>query len=118
MDEVTRIWASREIGCIVSLGTGIPADGDIGKNLTPLFHTLKSMSLDTEKTAREFKHEMGSRYPEKKLYFRFNPNGLADIGLEEWKELGRVNVATRDYMIDQREELLLCAKQMCYHDGV
>ena len=118
MSEVANIWEGREIGCIISLGTGIPADRDIGKNFVSLFDTMRRISLGTEETAAEVQREMRSRYPGKKVLYRFNPPGLAGVGLEEWKEFDRVSVATHCYMVTQEEELLLCARRLCHRDGV
>jgi hypothetical protein len=34
--EAMDIWPTVPIGCIVSIGTGVPAFQDIGRTLTPL----------------------------------------------------------------------------------
>ena len=118
MEEVADIWPSREIGSIISLGTGVPMDRDVGRTIQPLLETLKSMALDTEKTAREFNEDMRSRYQGKRIYFRFNPTGLGNVELEEWKELERVHVATRNYLNVQKGNVLLCASQLHCPIGV
>ena len=113
MDEVSHLWPNEKIGCIVSVGTGVPASKDIGRWIKPLFETLKSMALDTEKVAREFENDMRSRHEGENTYFRFNvPSGLEQIGLEEWKHFDTVKVATLDYLNDQWSKVDVCASQI------
>lgn len=114
VEEARHIWpASREIGCIVSVGTGILASRDIGRTIQPLFESLKGMATDTEKTAREFKEEMKHKYGVNQVYFRFNvQNGLEQVGLEEWKELDRTKVATEEYLIHEWSQVDTCATQL------
>lgn len=114
MDEAGTIWPGRKIGCIVSIGTGVPECKDVGRTIRPLFATLAAMSVDTENVAREFKNEMESKNPNCKLYFRFNvQHGLQQVSLEEWKEFDRTKIATHDYLNDHWKEVDLCATQIC-----
>lgn len=118
MEEASYIWPEEKFGCIVSIGTGVPAIEDIGRRIVPLVKTLKNISLDTEKVGREFEKEMGSRFKGQNVYFRFNvQHGLERVALEEWKELDRVKVATQDYLNEQRSRVELCASQICDSSG-
>lgn len=114
VEEARHLWpASREIGCIVSVGTGTLASGDIGRTIQPLFESLKGMATDTEKTAREFKEEMKHKYGVNQVYFRFNvQHGLEQVSLEEWKELDRTKVATEEYLIHEWSQVDTCASQL------
>ncbi len=115
IDEARHIWQpTREIGCIVSIGTGVHASRDVGRTLKPLFESLKDIATDTERVAREFREETKHRYGvEQKVYFRFNvQHGLEDVGLEEWKELDRTKLATQDYTSDKSSEIAACASQL------
>ena len=113
MDEVTHIWPTRKVGCIVSIGTGIQPSSDVGKSLKPLLETLKIMATDTEQVAREFKEEFEARHKERKVYFRFNvQQGLGQVRLEEWREFDRVTVATQDYLRENWREVESCASQI------
>jgi len=114
MDECANLWPSRNIGCIVSIGTGIPPSKDVGRTLSPLFDSLKALATETEKTAREFSHEMRRTYgANQKIYYRFNVReGLGNIGLEEWKHFDRIRVATRDYLDEVRSQIDDCASQL------
>lgn len=121
MEEARHIWpGSREIGCIVSVGTGILASRDIGRTIRPLFESLTVMATDTEKTAREFKEEMKHKYGvNQKVYFRFNvQHGLKQVGLEEWKELDRTKVATKEYLTNEWSQVDACAAQLHQPTGM
>jgi hypothetical protein len=99
LDEASHIWPKRKVGCIVSIGTGVPSSINVGKKLKPLIECLKSMSTDTEEIAKEMRKEMVRKYVEdNSVYFRFNvTNGLENVSLEEWKRLDTVKVATEEY---------------------
>lgn len=119
MEEAGYIWPKRKIGCIVSIGTGVPECKDVGRKIKPLFETLKAMSVDTEKVAREFKADIRSKYLEQNLYFRFNvQQGLGQVGLEEWKEFDRTKVATEDYLSEHWDEVDSCASRICEPSGM
>lgn len=116
IDETSHIWPSggREVGCIVSIGTGVLTSGDVGRTIKPLFDKLTQMAIDTEKIAGEFEEETKSKYGvDQKVSFRFNvQNGLERIGLEEWKEMDRTKVATQDYTRSCWSKLETCASQI------
>ena len=116
MDEVAHIWPDRQIDCVVSIGTGVPASYNVGRKIQHLIPALKEIAVDTEKVAREFKEEMRSRLD---IYFRFNvQHGLEEVRLEEWKYLNRVKVATQDYLREYWKEVDLCASQICKPVGM
>ncbi|KAI9854152.1 MAG: hypothetical protein M1813_001359, partial [Trichoglossum hirsutum] len=114
LDETRHIWPQREIGCIVSVGTGILASKDVGRTIKPLFESLKDIATDTEKVAGEFREEMKHKYGiEQKVYFRFNvQHGLEQVALEEWKEMDRTRVATHGYVMQERSQIEACASQL------
>ena len=112
-EEATHIWPSRDIGCIVSVGTGMVGDRDIGRSLKPLFETLQAISTDTEKVAREVKEDLHHRYRDQDVYFRFNiQHGLQDVSLEEWKEMERIQTVTEDYLQENWRRMNACASQI------
>lgn len=103
--EAEEIWtnATRRIQCIVSIGTGLSRDVDIGNNLAQLAQKLKDMAVETETTEMRFRKNvkdrgMGDRY------FRFNvQKGLEDVGLDEHNEIGRIeNVTVYKYLSEDR----------------
>ena len=87
---------------------------DLGTNYKSLFESLAEIATDTEKVARKFEEEMKSKYgTEQQIYFRFNvQNGLADVGLEEWREMGRTQGVTREYLKRQWTQVERCVSQL------
>jgi Patatin-like phospholipase len=116
LEEASNIWPQRAIGCIVSIGTGALPSSDMKTSVKSLVESLKELVAETEKTAREFKHDFENRYgSEQKGYFRFNvQHGLEHVGIEEWKEFDRVEIATIDYLDDQKGSIQSCVAQL--HD--
>jgi hypothetical protein len=116
IDEASSIWRQRAKGCIVSIGTGELGSFDIKSNFVSLVGALKELATDTRDTARDFKQSIENQYGiEQKGYFRFNvQQGLGHVGIEEWKEFDRVEIATIDYLVDQRAVIQSCAAQL--HD--
>lgn len=97
-----HLWPGKSIGCIVSIGTGIGSSKDVGRSIRSLEKTSIDISTDTENIAREFNEEMGHRYPEHKIYFRFNvQQGLEQVSPEEWEEMGRIKIVTEAYLNEQ-----------------
>ncbi|KAI9776691.1 MAG: hypothetical protein M1839_009418 [Geoglossum umbratile] len=109
-DEAKSVWGSRPISCIVSIGTGKPAVGPVGKRGHTILKSLVKMATDTEATARDFKNSI-YQIPEadRPKYYRFNvERGLEDIALEEWKHFRRLTEATSAYLSEQRQEIDAC----------
>lgn len=114
MEEKYHIWQGRDIGCIVSIGTGALVSKDVGRTIGPLFDKVKEMATDTENVAREFQNEMKHRHGiEQKVYFRFNvQHGLEQVGLENWEEMKRIKVATQHYLKSEWSQIEACSAQM------
>jgi hypothetical protein len=116
-DESKRIWnasSGRKIGCIISIGTGVPSltpTGDRGKQI---LESLAAIALDTQKTADEIADEMEHLSNSEDLtYIRLNVDqGLQDIGLEEWKEFDKLTGATNVYLRKHRQEVAKSAKAL------
>ncbi|KAH0556436.1 hypothetical protein GP486_005647 [Trichoglossum hirsutum] len=113
-NKASHIWPPREghkIGCIVSIGMGVPLLKPIGDSLFPILEALKVIATDTEDTAQEFADEMAHRSaPDEPRYFRFNvERGLESIRLEEWKSMGQVKIATNNYLRKVKGDVGRCA---------
>lgn len=118
VDEAKKVWPSREFGCILSIGTGIPSSVDVGRTIKPLMETLKSISTEAEETAREFgtemEHQLGINQD---VYFRFNvQHGLEKVALQEWKKLEEIRIATRVYLNSVLSSLVKCVSRL--HDPI
>jgi hypothetical protein len=116
-NESKHIWnasSGRKIGCIISIGTGVPplkATGNRGKEI---LESLVATALSTQQTADEFADEMEHlSYSEELTYIRLNVDqGLQDIGLEEWKHFDKLTGATNVYLKNHRQEVERCAKAL------
>lgn len=106
VDEAKSIWnpaSGFHVGSIVSIGTGQQALHTMGSTELELVETIKRIALDAEETAEEFAREAKTleSHPFFKdvKYFRFNvPHGVGDVPLEDWRDIPRMNQATRKYM--------------------
>lgn len=119
--EKQNIWGNDpSLGCIVSLGTGELQMDDVGKG-AKLIKTLKVISTDKRKIAREFQDEMQGKYGvDQKVYFRFSVSrGLEDVGLEECsdEDRGRIAVATQDYLLDVSAVVQKCSTMLLEQTG-
>jgi hypothetical protein len=117
IDEATTLWHnSRDTGCIVSLGTGVPAMTDFGSRLVKLVPALVAMSTDTERIHHNFEKQIIKSYGlHQSIYFRFNvERGLEHVSLEEWKQFDSVEVATNAYIDYNRHRVRACAEALTH----
>ena len=116
LDEAKRLFGTRHIGCLVSIGTGHAETIGIKKSRgfrqvvpTDIFDTLKAITTDCEAT-HEAMLGLFSKLPT--TYFRLNvEHGMQGIKLSEWERLGNVEAHTAHYMrrneIEERLALLV-----------
>ncbi|PVH76558.1 FabD/lysophospholipase-like protein [Cadophora sp. DSE1049] len=120
LNEIHKIWPSRPIACLVSIGCGIEdplqlVDG-AALPVTGMFDRIMNYSRPRDAfrlavakycanclTSCQRTHEEISSNIEKDglrgKYFRLNvPLGVGKIGLEEWKKIGDIISLTDDYM--------------------
>lgn len=112
IDEAKTVWQDkRDVGCVVSVGTGMMPMVDVRQNAKALVRSLAAMATDTQEVAKAVKLDMIRAYgPDQKVYHRFNvDHGLDGIGLEEWKEFSAVKVATQNYIQENMDKLKSCA---------
>jgi predicted acylesterase/phospholipase RssA len=89
------------VGCIVSIGTGVPSAKAFGVYPTTIAKALLSMTTETEKTARRFARDR-SLLSDGGRYYRFNvPNGLDKIAMEDSKSKNSIIAVTDRYLEDQ-----------------
>lgn len=130
IDEAHRIWPNRQIGCLVSLGTGLEDAIQLRDSSGKVTEGFMQALFQRTMPARAFKvrvaeycvksltscekvHQEIARNPNRyglsESYFRLNvPQGMSKIGLEEWEKLGDLAALTHSYM-DSGE--LLAIKQ-------
>jgi hypothetical protein len=115
LDEAGHLWHDkRDLGCVVSIGTGVPPMVNVGRNLKSLMETLAAMATETHNAAVEVEAKMVDTYgPDQRVYHRFNvERGLENIRLEEWKEFGAITVATQAYIRDHRHRVEACVESL------
>lgn len=111
-DEAKQVWGpSRRLGCIVSIGTGVPALRSTGKTGKSIIESLTNIATDTQNTAKTFAWDMENLPPAEAIsYSRFNvEQGLQNVKLEEWESFDALTGATDEYMNTHRSEIDKCA---------
>ena len=108
--EASDIWCADTgdvktlVKCFVSIGTGNPGKKAIEDNLLKfLSKTLVQITTETEVTAKRSMARWRQHYDQNR-YFRLNVDqGLQDVGLAEYREQGRIETATDQYLDDQEQ---------------
>ncbi|KAI5813017.1 acyl transferase/acyl hydrolase/lysophospholipase [Pyronema omphalodes] len=104
LDEAGHLFRSREIDCIVSIGTGhqgcisLSEPTTVLQKIWPLMiiEVLKRLATDATRVAEEVGQSFADR-PNR--YFRFNVHqGMQAITLEEWQKLSEVRAHTEQYL--------------------
>lgn len=125
--EAANIWCPETgdpkplVKCIISIGTGNPGkkriEDDVLKFIT---NTLVSISTETERTATRFAGRWAEQLDQKR-YFRFNVHqGLQDVALAEYKEQGRIEAATDEFLREAEQKLRMrhCVQNLVQKQSV
>jgi hypothetical protein len=109
--EAEKIWPSRHITCLLSIGTGSSAAIPVRGSLSSIVKAVGALATECNRVDADLwrQHGNGPDSP----YFRFSVRGgIADIRLDDWKEISddggsRLSSLTDHYMRsdDQRERL-------------
>jgi hypothetical protein len=106
--EAANIWSPGVgdlkplVKCFISIGTGHPGKKALEDNIVKLLSkSLVGIATETAETERKFVARWAKHYDEKR-FFRFNVDqGLQDVGLAEYKEQGKMEAATYEYLRHQ-----------------
>lgn len=109
--EAANIWCSGTgdikplVKCFISIGTGNPSKKAIEDNMLRfLSKILVGIATETEDTERKFVARWAKHFDEKR-YFRFNvDHGLQEVDLAEYKEQGRIEAATDEFLRHQAQK--------------
>ncbi|KAF8859945.1 FabD/lysophospholipase-like protein [Acephala macrosclerotiorum] len=117
-NEAESIWPNRDIGCIVSIGSGFtPTLGfDTQKsNLQAVLKSLVDMATDADTKARVFRlSKEGRSLSKDHRYFRFSvQHGMASVDLAEFEKMPYMEAMTLPYIEDEDDRILQCAKRLC-----
>jgi predicted acylesterase/phospholipase RssA len=116
--EAKSIWPGRD-AMIVSIGTGSAPNNSFTGNIKDIVEAMSKILTQTERTANDF-YQSHIDMVKDNLLFRFSvTHGLADVGLEEYKEVPRITDATETYL-DHGEtggKLAACIKRLLGADS-
>ncbi|KAI0095691.1 acyl transferase/acyl hydrolase/lysophospholipase [Nemania sp. FL0031] len=116
-NEARDVWSNsfpNNVGCVVSIGTGLSRLRPVGDRLDKIWKTLEAMATETDKTAEIF-HRDKADLAKGGRYYRFNVDrGLEAIGLEEYKKVREIIAATRNWTREQQNHvrIIACAHQL------
>ncbi|KAI1105027.1 hypothetical protein F4804DRAFT_305284 [Jackrogersella minutella] len=114
IDEVRIEFPDREVSCIVSIGTGVPASILVRNGLTSVAKACAKIAVDTQNVAQRFEEvycSRGATYRGK--YFRYNiSKGLEDVRLDEWEKGDIMMSNTKSYLRKEAEALKVCARRL------
>ena len=134
--EARRIWPTREIGCLVSVGTGLmePISGasktkeQFGVTLGTVLHNVAPLTAEKLTVAAYctelatscqmvhmslIEHPLLQKRAPKARYYRFNvTSGMSHIGLQESTKLREISQLTDAYLRDpeRRETVTDCVE--------
>lgn len=119
--EAGNIWSpgdgdvKPQVKCFISIGTGNPGKKILEDNLLKFVsQTLVSLVTETEKTEKAFIARWAKHFDDGR-FFRFNVDqGLQDVSLAEYKEKGRIETATDEYLTHQAQKFRVrdCVENM------
>ncbi|KAG7410244.1 Phospholipase A I [Fusarium oxysporum f. sp. raphani] len=103
--QAQRVWGDdrlrASLRCLVSIGTGVPAQRAVRDDVLGIRATLTSLATETEKTAEQFRRDKADLDNEGR-YYRFNvSHGLEDVGLAESTKQREIAAATGKYVASQ-----------------
>jgi hypothetical protein len=115
--EAFRMDDSREIGCLISLGTGRMDKQSIGKQLHKVALNCVEIALNCHDEHTKF---VGSRDGETldamQRYFRFDVDRMmGGIKLEDHTKLDDISAYVDAYLVDYRNKIKLCAERICWY---
>ncbi|KAL9094219.1 MAG: hypothetical protein Q9165_003359 [Trypethelium subeluteriae] len=117
LSEAEHIWPSREIGCLLSIGTGVAlAQGfELSKNsLHEVLERCTKIATDADEKARQF-HESkeGRKLKAGGKYFRFSvPQGISKDDMEKFARMPYMEAIAESYIRDQALDIERCAKEL------
>lgn len=120
--EVSReeCWKDKEIGCLLSLGTGAARSNAISSSLASFIKGSLKIMTDAEDIAKVFAASaVGMHLARTHRYFRFNvPHGMEDFQLDEWREPERMRALTTEYLshVGSGDLVERCAQSLLYPD--
>jgi hypothetical protein len=115
MMECSRLENDREVGCVVSLGTGVKAGAGpktSSNQSLKLVATLADQATSCDTSHRRFiESPKGQRLNDEQKYFRFDiARDLDEVGLDDWENFNAIQDYVDKYVGDNRVEIKKCAE--------
>jgi len=110
--ECNDLWPGRDIGCLVSIGTGRKKTTKVGRKLSSVAKACAAITTDGDETAHKFLNDISRhRRDLVDVYFRFTvQSGLEGRKLDETRELGLIKQRTKSYVREEKwDDVLRCA---------
>jgi patatin-like phospholipase/acyl hydrolase len=109
LKEAHEIFPNSELGCVLSIGTGLGAVVTIRDSRRSILDALKAMASSSKRVA----DQLDSRHGDSSIYYRFNvQRGLEDVILSDWKQASRISAHTHNYLQEERRRIDLCARTL------
>lgn len=117
--EARTLYVGSTIGCLVSIGTGVSRDLQLGSSLIGVARGCAAIATDTSKIAQQFEDSYAAEGRELcNRYFRFNvEQGVVGVGLDEWSKASKMTTATHKYLEERRtkkeiDKCVSCLKEV------
>lgn len=117
--EAERIWPGREIGCLVSIGTGITSAKAFEPTKSKLHEILRSLAdiaTDADAKARVYRDtKVGRQLQRNKKYFRYSiPHGMDNVDLAEFEKFPWMESMIVPYTVDMDDSIEECAENLVH----
>jgi hypothetical protein len=112
LNEAKDLWPSRDIACLVSIGTGRPNVEGIRPSLKALAETCRDMVTDADKVAEEYKREWQRRDSKQEPYFRFTVQRGLGMALDEAANMGDIYARTETYVKEVESDIWDCGQRL------
>ena len=113
-----RSWQDRDVGCIVSLGTGWTDPSEVSPRLDQFLQECVNVATDCDDIADQFaKSPNGKSLIDRSSYFRFSvQQGMSDLQMDDWKETELMDALTTKYLGKPEISTLVerCARSILY----
>lgn len=112
--ECHRVWPNRNVGSLLSIGTGWAETGEIAKRPDKFLVKCLDMLTNSERIAADFESERACKDLIKaNAYFRFNvQQGMADIQLNDYEQEESMKALTSSYLSRCDGSLRGCATSL------
>lgn len=115
--EARQLWPDRDIGCLVSLGTGVKVPQGLNPKKSRLHEVLQSLAdiaTDADNKAREFRDTReGRELIRSKKYYRYSVSqGVGDVDLADFEKFPYIESMTRPYVRDIDDSIEDCARNL------